>query len=299
MALKSVDSPSRSALESFDGIAGPARELAGGLAGTSDYAPSRAATRYLVKGTSTSLPKPTSALESLLTDTDRRKEILETEKTPWRMICALEITGQDGSSYIGTGWLVAPKTVITAGHCVFDPIELGGWAKSIVVIPGRDDAEEPFERTTSQSFSTTDTWLAAQEADFDYAAIHLDKDFGSQTGAFVVGVLPDADLAGRLVNISGYPVSPGNGQNQFFHANRVKAVTPRRVFYDVDTMGGQSGSPVWVYLDGSDAPVVVAIHAYGLGGVPAALAGLTANSGPRIVPEVLEVIKGWMARGTA
>jgi glutamyl endopeptidase len=116
-------------------------------------------------------------------------------------------------------------------------------------------------------------------------------------GTFAIGVLPDAELANRLVNVSGYPVVPGNGRLQYFHANRVKALTPRRVFYDVDTMGGQSGSPVWVYLDKSDIPTVVGIHAYGVGGVPASLGGLAANSGPRILPEVMDVMKGWIARG--
>jgi V8-like Glu-specific endopeptidase len=104
-------------------------------------------------------------------------------------------------------------------------------------------------------------------------------------------------LTERLVNVSGYPVSPGNGRQQYFHANRVKAVTARRVFYDVDTIGGQSGSPVWAYLDdASETPTVVAIHAYGVGGVPAGL-NVVANSGPRILPDVLDVIKGWIARG--
>jgi hypothetical protein len=42
--------------------------------------------------------------------------------------------------------------------------------------------------------------------------------------------------------------------------------------------------------------VVVAIHAYGVGGVPTNL-NVVANSGPRVLPEVLEVIRGWIARG--
>ena len=109
-------------------------------------------------------------------------------------------------------------------------------------------------------------------------------------------MLPDEALKNRLVNVSGYPFEPGEGKAQYFHANRVKALTGRRLFYDIDTMGGQSGSPVWAYEEGSDVPVVVAIHAYGVGGVPNGL-NVVANSGPRVLPEVLEVIRGWIARG--
>ncbi|UHD16362.1 trypsin-like serine peptidase [Thiocapsa bogorovii] len=303
MALKSVDSPEP--LGPFESNRETAtskpRDVIGGTVGEADAAPSRASKRFLVRGTrGEPLRKPASVFESLLTDVDRRKQILETELTPWRMICALEITSQNGSTYTGTGWFAAPRTVITAGHCVFDPVELGGWAKSIKVIPGRDDDDEPFGSAKSARFSTTDTWLAtqAEAPDFDYAAIHLDADLGSKVGTFGIGVLPDAELSSRLVNVSGYPVSPGNGRQQYFHANRVKAVTPRRVFYDVDTIGGQSGSPVWAYLDGnSEVPTVVAIHAYGVGGVPANL-HVVANSGPRILPDVMDVLKGWIKRGT-
>ena len=83
-----------------------------------------------------------SALESILGDTDRRKQILETELTPWRMICALEIESQSGAAFVGTGWFAGPRTVITAGHCVFDPVELGGWAKKITVVPGPQRRQE-------------------------------------------------------------------------------------------------------------------------------------------------------------
>ncbi|MFS0757466.1 trypsin-like peptidase domain-containing protein [Noviherbaspirillum sp. 1P10PC] len=301
MVLKSVDNPaSQGSLDNGreTGNLVP-REVISGSKGLLDVTPARASKRFLVRGTrSEPLRNPSSIFESLLTDIDRRKQILETELTPWRMICALEITSQSGSVYVGTGWFAAPRTVITAGHCVFDPVELGGWAKSIRVIPGRDGAEEPFHSVQSSSFSTTDTWLASQDPDFDYAAIHIDIDIGSKVGTFGIGVLPDSELANRLVNVSGYPVSPGNGRQQYFHANRVKAVTTRRVFYDVDTIGGQSGAPVWAYLDDhSDIPTVVAIHAYGVGGTPASL-NVVANSGPRLLPDVIEVIKDWVARGS-
>jgi V8-like Glu-specific endopeptidase len=298
MPLKSISSPRRVGAE-----AAPAgirsRDVLAGAPGSASGAASRAGERFLVRGTSSEpLRRPrVTAFESILGDADRRKQILETELAPWRMICALEIESQTGLGYVGTGWFTGPRTVITAGHCVFDPVELGGWARKITVIPGRNDDARPFAESTSVKFSTTDRWFEAQDPDFDYAAIHLTMDLGSQVGAFAVGVLPDNELKDRLVNVSGYPFEPGAGKLQYFHANRVKALTPRRLFYDIDTVGGQSGSPVWAYMDNSDSPIVVAIHAYGVGGVPADL-HVAANSGPRILPEVMDVLRGWIQEDT-
>jgi glutamyl endopeptidase len=299
MQLKSVDKPQPkpSPLESMESAPVQPRKVTAGNMGDDVQDSSRAGEHFLVRGTRKQpLNTASNVLESILGNVDRRKQILETELTPWRMLCALSIESENGFMYVGTGWFAGPRTLITAGHCVFDPVELGGWAKEIAVIPGRNGNVEPFGSVKSKRFSTTDRWQAAQDPDFDYAAIHLDQDLGTTVGHFGIAVLPDAELQDRLLNISGYPVSPGNGESQYFHANRVKAVTPRRVFYDIDTMGGQSGSPVWAYLDSSTDPVVVAIHAYGVGGVPTNL-HVTANSGPRILPEVLDVIRRWIQQG--
>ena len=39
--------------------------------------------------------------------------------------------------------------------------------------------------------------------------------------------------------------------------------------------------------------MAVGIHAYGIGGTPGSL-GITANSAPRIIPEVFDTISGWI-----
>ena len=298
MNLKSVENPKPSPFESLESAVVQKREVTESNQGQAPKDPSRAANQFLVRGIRREpLSNPQNVFESILGDVDRRKQILETELLPWRMLCSLEIESANGLQYIGTGWFAAPRTIITAGHCVHDELELGGWARRITVIPGRNGEEvAPFGRTVSSRFSTTDRWLEVRDADFDYAAIHLDEDLGTQTGVFSLAVLPESELQNRLVNVAGYPVSPGNGRFQYFHANRVKAVTARRVFYDVDTMGGQSGSPVWAYLDDSESPSVVGIHAYGVGGVPSGV-NVVANSGPRILPEVLELIRTWIQQG--
>lgn len=75
-------------------------------------------------------------IETVILD-DGRVRISQTALLPWRMICALRITGSNGVRAVGTGWLIGPRTLVTAGHCVHHP-DLGGWAARIEVSAGRE-----------------------------------------------------------------------------------------------------------------------------------------------------------------
>jgi glutamyl endopeptidase len=266
-----------------------------GSSGEAPNAPSRSV-QYLI-GTGKSGPLPQrrapTGVETIIGPTDDRARVLDTDLTPWRMVCSLEMRGALGSGVIGTGWLVGPRTVITAGHCVFSRFFFGGWASEIAVIPGRNGSEMPFGRTISRRFSSVEAWVQGENPDSDIGCIHLDEDIGRTVGWFSTGALPAEDLRNHLINVSGYPGDRGNGMEQYHHRNRIRAVTDRRIYYDVDTFGGQSGAPAWIQDADGAPPTVVGIHAYGTTGTPTAL-GITANSAPRITPELLAQIEAWV-----
>jgi V8-like Glu-specific endopeptidase len=242
------------------------------------------------------LPGPVTDLETVF-NADERTRIVSTEFAPWKLICALEIDAPWGI-FVGTGWFVGPRTLITAGHCVFDRKQMGGWAREIIITPGRDRDRKPFGSFKATRFSSVEPWIEKQDADFDIAAIHLDTAQFESSDFFRVGALPDADLQDYMVNVSGFPASPGDGKELYWAKNRIRAVTPRRIFYDVDTSGGQSGGPAYIYPDEEARPIVVGIHAYGEGGTPASF-GLRVNSAPRIIPEVVDRIEEWLSSAPA
>jgi V8-like Glu-specific endopeptidase len=294
-----IKSISKSEQEEVDVVA--ERQLMEGRAGEPAETTSRSAKYLLVKGkTEEPLRRGVLGRSALIPESvileDERERIYDTDLPPWRMICSLRMQGQAGGA-IGTGWLAGPRTVITAGHCVFSKFFFGGWAEEIEIIPGRNENDTPFGRFTSRRFSSLDRWVNGEDADFDIGCIHLDRPVGETVGWFAVGALPASELESFQVNISGYPSDQGAGRQQWFHRNRILRVTERRIFYDVDTYGGQSGAPVWIYeTEGSD-PVVVGVHAYGVGSTPTSL-DIVANSAPRIIPEVLQQIQTWV-RGVA
>jgi V8-like Glu-specific endopeptidase len=264
-----------------------------GASGPKDDRSSISARDLLVRGKEPFRRKPRrgvpSVFETILGD-DERVRVLDTELNPWRMICSLEIQSKFGQ-WVGTGWLAGPRTVITAGHCVHDP-QMGGWAERIVVRAGRSAERQPFGAITCKRFSTTDRWFHGAAPDFDYAAIHLGDEgpaLTDRTGWFATVVHNDAALLAQRVNVSGYPGDKG-GDTQWFHAKQIVYATEHRIFYDVDTMAGQSGAPVW--LDTDDGPRVVGVHAYGVGGT---VVNIEANSAPRITAAVLDRIREWLA----
>lgn len=222
----------------------------------------------------------------IILGTDDRIRIQNTADYPWRAICALKITAANGQRYIGTGWLVGPRTVITAGHCVHMAAQ-GGWVRSIEVIPGQNDAQRPVGSAVATVFRSVTGWTQNQNRATDYGAIILPTNarLGDRVGTFGFSVRDDQFLKSAVLNLSGYPGDKG-GNQQWFMAQKAKSVAARVLTYDIDTMGGQSGAPVWVKL--GNVRSAVGIHTNG---------HASGNSATRIEQSVFTNIQNWKALG--
>ncbi len=236
---------------------------------------------YMARAQGTSSLEQASAQEVVI-GRDTRTKIEGIERYPWRCICSLQMLSADGQYFIGTGWLVGPRTVITAGHCVFLHNH-GGWPRSITVIPGRNGARKPFKATRSQEFWSVRGWVDHSERSYDYGAIILPEDYpiGNQIGYFGYLAYDNSSLSGKLANLSGYPGDKPSG-TQWWGVQRFKEVTGTTLVYDIDTFGGQSGAPVWRVINGKR--YAVGIHTNGY---------LTGNSATRITRPVFNNITMW------
>lgn len=232
------------------------------------------------------IPKLEAQMREVIIGVDNRVRVFATTSYPWRAICSLKITAKDNSRWIGTGWLVAPRTVITAGHCVYMH-DRGGWAKSIEVIPGLNDASRPYGSCSSNNLRSVNGWVNSKNRDYDYGAIILPSNCrpGDRTGFFGFGVKTDPYLMSSVLNLSGYPGDKG-GNQQWFMALKPKSLSSRVIKYDIDTMGGQSGAPVWVKV--GDVRTCVGIHTNG---------DTAGNSATRIVTPVFNNIQAWKNQG--
>jgi V8-like Glu-specific endopeptidase len=230
-------------------------------------------------------------LESVI-DTDERRRITTTDRYPWRVHASLRITAADGSAWIGTGWFISPRTLITAGHVVHikhSPVPgRNGWVRRIEVIPGRNEVHRPFGSAISTEFHSVTGWTENGDAEYDYGAIVLPETqpLGNQTGWIGYAAYTDAELLSAHLNIAGYPGDKPDG-TQWYDHRMTDSVTERKVFYQADTAGGQSGSAVYRIV--GDNRFSVGIHAYGVGG------GFTSNSATRINSRRFDNLTAWSA----
>lgn len=199
---------------------------------------------------------------------DDRRIVENTRAFPYSAICGLSILNVRQQLFYGTGFLVGPRLVVTAGHNVHFADE--GFMQQITVYPGLngDRQAPPFRFARATQFFTVEAWARDQDRQFDIGAIVLPTDLGTEAGWFAVGKFAEGTLAGKIATISGYPkLAPEPAAQQasmmWEHAG-VLSVEPNRLRYGIDTTEGQSGSPVIVNLPQKPIPYhAVGIHNWG------------------------------------
>ena len=220
-------------------------------------------------------------LEVVIGDDDR-EQVLHVQDSPWRKIAALRIHAANGQLYVGTGWFIGPRVLATAGHCVYMH-EAGGWPRQIEVIPALDGDNRPYGEYMATKFESNNGWINDRNSDYDYGVIILEKAAHPEIGWFSFASAPDNYLNTNIANISGYPADRDRATRQYYHARKITRSSSRRIYYDIDTYGGDSGAAVWMNL-GENNRVAVGIHTNG---------SSTSNFGTRITEEVFKNLQNW------
>jgi V8-like Glu-specific endopeptidase len=213
---------------------------------------------------------------------DDRIQVQDTRPSPWRWICDLAITAADGSKFHGTGWLVSPRAVITAGHCVYKH-EHGGFVQRVTVSPGRRGDFLPYEAIPCDRVDCSQAWRdTAVQADYGVVFLPEGQPVAEGFGNFGYADLDSQDLANLPVSLAGYPGDKPTG-TLWYHERPVRRVTTYDLFHEIDTFHGQSGAPLWRVKE-NGVRQVVGIHVAGEG---------MENRATRINDEVFEEIKAW------
>ncbi len=190
----------------------------------------------------------------IIGDTDDRIKVLETEY-PYNCIALLLIYDNNGNEYTGTGFFISERCIITAGHCVYFK---GKWAKEIKVIPGAKGEKYPYGKSIARKFRSVEGWTISKDANFDYGAIILNHNdlYNNINCHFGYTTLNDKN---KLIELAGYPMD--KKRTQWKSEGQIKKLTKYRIYYELDTVKGNSGSPLFIRK--GENRIVVGVHSFG------------------------------------
>jgi len=213
---------------------------------------------------------------------DDRVRITPTTSYPWSAIVKLYMTwGED--TFFATGAMIDENHVLTAGHCVYSHLH-GGWADSIKVVPGEDNGQEIFGHAWVINIRCYSDWINTASAAHDFAVLTLDSNIGLQTGWFeLYTTFSTNSIYLDVLNTAGYPFDLDDGKNMYMTYGNGISANEYNHWYYLDTMGGQSGSPIWVYDDINR--YIVSVHTNG---------GISNNFGTRIDRSKFDCINNWL-----
>ncbi|TDU63064.1 V8-like Glu-specific endopeptidase [Prosthecobacter fusiformis] len=205
---------------------------------------------------------------------------------PWSSHVLMEMVAIDGKRKIGSGWVIGPRTIITAGHCVYD----GGWMREILITPGGHGSQFT-KRIRGIHWNTTDDWIngstSALRESADVGVVYLDQDISIDTGILKYATYSDSVIsripAGRI-SVAGFPADPYG--TFLADSGTLRGYTASHLIYDIQTYKGQSGAPV-LYWERDDSPTVIGIHHWDVTN--------NLNRAIRITPEAASLLLNWTA----
>ena len=205
---------------------------------------------------------------NLVFDPDTRIQVTDTTQEPFVKIAHLVIIDEGtGVGQRCTGAFIGPNVLITAAHCIWNP-DYDGFPDTVEVLLARNGDQLPFGSAFAGFVWVPAGWIASlsdgdliPDWDLDYALVVMNDDsLGNAVGPMTIGLLSDAELEAPEFNpmTAGYPGDKQIGTMWLGTEPAFSGVTNTSLFHQIDSVGGQSGSPVWRASDG----LVVGIESF-------------------------------------
>lgn len=189
---------------------------------------------------------------------DTRRAI-DSADAPLDAIVFLNIKAKDGRWFRGTGWLISPYVIVTAGHCLTVD---GQPAEEVFIYRHRDGKVDSYQVTSARSFKVMNpNHICREEAFLDFGVIFTETPIYAAK-YFQMENSQNGEC--RWLQTSGFPGDRNKELwgNQMFGVN----VDGRRIALKGYICGGQSGSPLYAITNDGDPVVFGIVHAISFNG---------------------------------
>ena len=238
----------------------------------------------------------TGALTQIIDFLRRRQSfnagIHETGYFPFSAICRLLMTYEgDPDTYQGTGFYIAPNLILTAGHNLW---EAGKKALTVTVEPGRHAGFTFGSFPVARSdYEVHPRYMASEESGFDLGVIHTTTPPPNGQHFQLINYSPVAETP---LAVCGYGFSSDGtvrDDRQHLDIDRIRRLADNGevVEYNLQTLGGNSGSPAFVDFSnnrsGGYSPTDLLVM-----GVHRAASDTTHNQAVLLTPEKIDWAMG-------
>ncbi len=193
---------------------------------------------------------------------DSRTPVNNPSQRPYSSIARLVITFSNGQQFAGTGFLVSPDTLLTAGHCIYD-LDYGfGQARTITAVFDNQTENNADHVYTAKEVFVPSGYINSDDGDtdYDFGLIRLHEPVEDTSRVVRVSTF-DAGISRQNLLLAGFPYSnsvPVEEQKMLEARGITDHIIGRRtLMHYIDSASGQSGSPM---LDSKNN--VVAIHTF-------------------------------------
>lgn len=189
---------------------------------------------------------------------DDRVRVTNTKAAPYQYTCYMYSVYKDGTeSGVYSGFMIGPKTAVTAAHCVYNGTK---GLDHIVVIPGKNGSTEPYGRANSTKVAITDAYINNGNRADDWAVLELNWNIGYQS-KYPALKYKSGSYNGTNIENTGYPAKyhcslqndsatlmiSGKGTIRYSEENDKFGYGHGILRGDWDASGGNSGGPVFAY----------------------------------------------------